>query len=272
MTKELSIAARDRGAGIAQERLDGVAYGRRLPVVAIEMIDVKNDLGDFLLCRAGAIAVEGAQHPALADALLTCQARVGRNSAAMQRREKSIDGLDSVEAVYAERNDRNGTFFSVNGVVDDLDALTVREGKAKCRVFITHRHVSPPQFGTIARDAGAEVNWCLGEHNNACVLLRKPEDRRFRRRCQGVDREIATPTAVEFARSVVREFREPRPTPENPRHKRRYGGAIPKPDRTLSARPDGHIPRNARSMRRVSSLILPSFCLSIWGIHDSRFG
>ena len=272
MTKELSIAARDRGAGIAQERLDGVAYGRRLPVVAIEMIDVKNDLGDFLLRRAVAIAVEGAQHPALAGALLTCQPCVGRNSAAMQRREKSIDGLDSVEAIYAERNDRNGIYFSVNGAVDDLKRLPIRESEAKCSVIVAHRRVSPPQLGSIARDAGAEVNWRLGEHDDACVLLRKPEDRRFRRRCQGVDREIATPTAVECARSVVREFREPRPAPENPRHKRRYGGAIPRPDRTRSARPDGHIPRNARSMRRVSSLILPSFFLSLWGIHDSRFG
>ncbi|KGJ02966.1 hypothetical protein IT41_15765 [Paracoccus halophilus] len=84
MTKEFSIAARYHGAGIAQERLDGVAYGRRLPSVTVEMVDAKNDLGDFLLRGAGAIAVEGAQHPALAGALLTRQARVRGNGAAMQ--------------------------------------------------------------------------------------------------------------------------------------------------------------------------------------------
>lgn len=42
--------------------------------------------------------------------------------------ERRIDGFDPVEAVYAERNDRNGIFFSVDGVVNDLEGLTVREG------------------------------------------------------------------------------------------------------------------------------------------------
>ncbi len=200
MTKELSIAARDHGAGVPQERLDGVAGGRRLPVVAAEMVDVKNDLGDFLLRRAGAIAVEGAQHPALAGALLTCQSRVGRNGAAVQGREKSIDRFDPVEAVYAEGYGGDSNRLPVIGAVDDLETLPVSESKAKRCVIFAHRRIAAPWLGGSTCETSVEVRRGLGQYDDARVFLREPENGSVRRRCQGVDGEIVTPTAAEFAR------------------------------------------------------------------------
>lgn len=74
MTQEFSIAARNHDTGIAQQRLDTMTRGRRLPFVAAEMTDVEKDFSDFLLRRASSFSIEGAEHSALTGALLPGQA------------------------------------------------------------------------------------------------------------------------------------------------------------------------------------------------------
>ncbi len=124
MTKQLAVAARDHGAGIADQRLHGMARGRRLPFTAVERAKVENDLRDLLAGGAGAIAVEGLQHPSQSRPLLAGQARVRRNRAAMQGGEKTMDRFEPVQPVHVERHDRGGRR---NAVVDELKMLAVAE-------------------------------------------------------------------------------------------------------------------------------------------------
>lgn len=251
MTQEFSIAARDQGTGVAQERLDAMTRGRGLPFVAAEMPGVEKDFSDFLLRRASPFAVEGAEHSALTGALLTRQARVWRNGAAVQGGEKSVDGFDPVKALNTERDD--GSRPSIDGAVDDLETLSVPEGEAECCVVIADWRIVSPRLDRLRNGAGVECRRGLRQNDDAGVLLREPEDRRIRRRDQWIDGEIATPTAAGFVRSAVRGLHGQRPQLQSLRHRRRCGGAIPRPDRMRSTYPDGHIPKNARLMRRGSS-------------------
>ena len=70
MPEQAKIAARNQRAGIAQERLDGVASGSILPTGAIQAFGLKQDLRDILLGRAIAKPIDGAQHALRAGALL----------------------------------------------------------------------------------------------------------------------------------------------------------------------------------------------------------
>lgn len=70
MSKQAKIAARNKRAGIAQERLDGVACGSILPTGAIHAVGLKQNLRDILLGRAIAKPIGGAQHALRASALL----------------------------------------------------------------------------------------------------------------------------------------------------------------------------------------------------------
>ena len=177
MTKEFPISAGDHGFGIAQERLDLVTGLRRLPCVAVEVINAKYNLGHFLLRGAGPVAVKDAKHSALPGALLARQPHVGRNSPAVQGREKAIDGLDSVEALNAER-DRGGSMrVAVDEGVDDLEMLPASESEAICNPIVAHRRIAAPWFGRIAHRACIEVAGRPGQHDDARVLLRKPENR-----------------------------------------------------------------------------------------------
>lgn len=87
MTKQRPITARDHRAGVLEQGLDGMACRRLLPVVAIERSDAEHDLRDFLLRRAGAIAVDALEHSSLSCALLLRQPRVGWNGPAVKGRE-----------------------------------------------------------------------------------------------------------------------------------------------------------------------------------------
>ncbi|CDN94524.1 hypothetical protein SAMN05892877_12528 [Rhizobium subbaraonis] len=124
MTEEFSISARDHGFGITQERLDLVTDLRRLPFVAVETIDAEDDLGDFLLRRAGPVSVKGAKHSALPHALLACQPRVGGNCPAVQSRKEAIDGFDPIEALYAEWDGGDRCNAGLDDVVRDLETFT----------------------------------------------------------------------------------------------------------------------------------------------------
>ncbi len=251
MTQEFSIAASDHGTGVAQERLDAMTRGRSLPFVAAEMPDVEKDFGDFLLRRASPFTVEGAEHSALTGALLTRQARIRRDGPAVQGREKSIDRFDPVKAFDAERDD--GNRLPIDCAVDDLQALSVPESEAECSALIADWRIISPWLDRLRNGAGAEFRRGLRQDDDAGVLLREPEDGSIRRRDQRIDGEIATPTAAGFVRSAVRGLHGQRPQLQNLRHRRRCGGAIPRRDRMRSTYPDGHIPKNARSMRQGSS-------------------
>ncbi len=124
MTKQLAVAARDHGAGIADQRLHGMARGRRLPFAAVERAKVKNDLRDLLAGGAGAMAIEGLQHSPQSSPLLAGQARVGWNRATMQGGEKAMDRFEPIQPVHAERNDRGD---GRDAIMDQLKMLTVAE-------------------------------------------------------------------------------------------------------------------------------------------------
>lgn len=130
MTQEFTIAPSDHGAGIAQQRHDGVAGRGHLPLVARDAADAEDHLRDFQLGGTVTRTVEGLQHAARARPLLTGQASVRRNDAAMQRSEKATDGLQTIEAGNAERhhgNERNSTRCCVEA--QDLDLLGAVEVK-----------------------------------------------------------------------------------------------------------------------------------------------
>lgn len=136
MTKEFAVAARDHGPGIAQERFDAMPIRGSLPFVAGQAADIEENLSDFLLGRTSSGAVEGPEHSAMAVALLTCQARVGRNGTAMQGREETLNGFDPVEALDSERDDGDPGRGMRGRVIDDLDMLAVSEIQTKrCITF-----------------------------------------------------------------------------------------------------------------------------------------
>ena len=84
MPKQFAIATCDHGVGIADQCLYCMANGRCLPFAAVERADSENDLCDLASGRAGAMTVEGLQHPAQPRPLLAGQPCVGWNCAAMQ--------------------------------------------------------------------------------------------------------------------------------------------------------------------------------------------
>ena len=131
MTKEFAVAARDHGPGIAQERFDAMPIRTSLPLVAGKTTDIEENLSDFLLGRASSSSVEGPEHSAMAVTLLTRQARVGWNSAAMQGREETLNGFNPVEALDSERDDGDPGRRVRGGVIDDLDMLAVSEVQTK---------------------------------------------------------------------------------------------------------------------------------------------
>lgn len=136
MTQEFAVASRDHGPGIAQERFDAMPIRGNLPFVAGKTTDMKENLSDFLLGRASSGAVECPEHSAMAVTLLTCQARVGRNGAAVQGREEALNGFDPVEALDAERDDGDPGRGVRCRVIDDLNMLAVSEIQTKCCIAV----------------------------------------------------------------------------------------------------------------------------------------
>ena len=131
MTKEFAVAARDHGPGIAQERFDAVPIRGNLPFVAGKTTDLEENLSDLLLGRASSGSVEGPEHSAMAVALLTCQARVGRNGTAMQGREETLNGFDPVEALNSKRYYGDPGRGMRCPVIDDLNMLAVADIQTK---------------------------------------------------------------------------------------------------------------------------------------------
>ena len=234
--------------------------GRRcLPFIAIEGTDLKEGLSDFQLRCASSVSIEGLQHASEPNALLPGQAGIRRNCTAMQGGEQTPNGLDTVEAIKAERNHRDGDHVAAVGAVMDLEILPVAERETEISVGAVHPVEDTPDCRG-ATAATSEAQRGLGQHHDTGVLLRQPENGGVRGCDLGIDREIATPTADGCARSAVRGLRRKRPKPENLRHRHRSGEAIPMPGRMLSAHPDDRKPpKNARLMRQGPSQPPESF-------------
>ena len=106
MTKQVAIATRDHGAGIPEEACDDVAGGSGLPFITGEFADAEDDLGDLLLGRSGAISIDCLQHAPRAGQLLTREARVGWNGAAVKRGKQPSNGFHTIEPLHAEWDHR----------------------------------------------------------------------------------------------------------------------------------------------------------------------
>lgn len=138
MPEKFAIAARDHGACIADQRLDGMARGRGLPLAAFERTGSENDLANLPSGRAGAMTVEGLQHPAHACPLLAGQACVGRNRTTMQSGKKPICGFEAIEPIHTERDDR---CCGCDAIVNELKMLAVAEMKQQISVAVfSHRN------------------------------------------------------------------------------------------------------------------------------------
>ena len=108
MPEQAQVSARNKSAGLAQKRLDGVTGGRILPTGAIEAVGLEQDLRDVLLGSAVAIPIDGAQHALRAGALLRRYPCVGRDGAAMDRAKQAVQRFEPAEPVAVERNDGGG--------------------------------------------------------------------------------------------------------------------------------------------------------------------
>ena len=253
MTQQLSIAARDHGTRIAQQRLDGVAGCRCLPFVPCKRAGLQDNPRDFLLGGACPLTIEGPQHASQPCTLLSCQPRIGRDRTPMERREEPLNGLDPVETIESERDDRNRDHAAAGRTVENLNGLAVAELKAKLRIGTVCRRVGSPARRNAAKPI-TELRRRVHEQYDAGVFLRKPEDRSIWRVCQGIDREIATPIAAECARSAVRGLHAQRPKLQSRRHRLHCGATTPTPDRMPSIHPVARsLPKSARSMRQGSS-------------------
>lgn len=137
--------------------------------------------------------------------------------------------------------------------------LSIAEGDAEIPVGGLQQNVTSPDCRR-GMCAGSDARRGFGQNDDAGIYLWQPENRGIRRWGTGIDREIASPTAAEFVRSVGRGLHRQRLRLQNLRNRHRCDGAIPRRGRMLSTYPDGHIPpKNARSMRHGSSCPPESF-------------
>ena len=191
MTKQLAVAARDHGTGIPEQGFDRVANRGVLPLIAAQASDMKNDLSDILLRCAVSCPVEGLQHPARSCPLLPSQAGIRGNGSTMQRRQKAMDGLEAVEAFDAERHQSNQR-PGVPCEPQNLQSLPIPDVASEMVAML----VAPPTVqirmnGEIVR----QNHWRRSQNDGAGILLGQPDYRRCGRVTQGIDKEIAAPSA-----------------------------------------------------------------------------
>lgn len=105
-----------------------------LPFVTAKAVQIEEDLGNFLLGRTVADAVDRPQHALRSGALLFGQACVRGDGPPVKRGEKTIDGFEPIEPFDAER-DRGRQRLSSWGTVrqGDLGALALAEIKRRRR-------------------------------------------------------------------------------------------------------------------------------------------
>ncbi|MBP2277028.1 hypothetical protein H4W01_002409 [Sphingomonas sp. PL20] len=211
MTKQFAIAARDHGAGIREEVGHDVAGGGGLPFVTGEFADAQDHLGDLLLGCSGAMSIDRLQHAPRAGQLLTREARIGWNGAAVKGGEQPSDGFHAIEPLHAKRDHRYERRLcrSVSGK-RQVQALAVSQFMQDMRA-VFGRYLSE---GRAIRSDGC---WRRRQYNRSGIFLRKPEHLRLGGLESWGDREIAAPTVYRRVRSamVTREVRRNRA--DNPR-------------------------------------------------------
>jgi len=259
MSKQFSIAARDHGAGIPQERFHGMAGRGRLPFITAELADTEENLGDFLLGRAVAVTVECLQHAARPRSLLPGQSGICWNGTPVKRREKAADGLDAIKAIDAEWNERgNRRSADIDAVSQHLNMLSVAKVVEEVDALLSVTWIGALNDGLFAGVCHQQRGRAR-KYDDARILLRKPEYGSGGRSNQRIDREIATPNAAGSCPSAFAGRRRHVQAPQNRGRKRRFGGAIPRPDRMRSSpRHDRIPPRNATLTHLVSSRSSPS--------------
>lgn len=144
MTQEFSIAARDHEAGIAKKRFDGMPGRGCLPLITVEWADLEDDLCDFLLRCACAISVEGLQHAPKTPALLSGQACVRWNCAAMQSTEKTVHCLNAIKTAKVERNYRDSDCIGVGCAIEDLQILPTADRNPEIWIGTSGSEVDVP--------------------------------------------------------------------------------------------------------------------------------
>ena len=105
MTMESAISAGDQHEPILDQLPRGVALRRRLPFVAGQGYEGKEDPGDLPLTGTGTTPIDRPQHSLGPQQLLTRHARIGRNGSSMQRCQQPQDRFHPIETLDAERND-----------------------------------------------------------------------------------------------------------------------------------------------------------------------
>ncbi len=250
MTKQLAIAARDQGAGIPEQGLDGVARRGRLPLVAAKRRRLQKRPSDLLLRRAMTIAVDRLQHPAVAEALLWREPGIWRDGATEKRGEQAMDRFQSGEAVAIEQ-DQRGDRRCLPSISDvfELEALPVAEivgNEVRSRVGSSYQ-----ARGFAIRD---KMGRGRNEQDDAVVVLEGPEHRRTGWRAERIDREIAGPTVPGFGPVAVAGQMRSASAPRNPGHSRHSGEAIPRRDpRRIKFRHSDRPPPSASWTHLVSS-------------------
>lgn len=103
--QQSQITTIDHLPRIAQQRHDGEALRGALPLVPAHLWHLEDHLSNLAMGRPGLPPIMGLQHAFGAQALLTRQALVGRNSPSMDHGKKSIDAIEADEPVLIERHD-----------------------------------------------------------------------------------------------------------------------------------------------------------------------
>ena len=155
MPEQAQVSARNQRAGLAQERLDGVAGGRILPTGAIEAVGPEQDLRDILLGRAVATPIDRAQHALRAGTLLRRYPCVGRDGAAMDRGKQAVQSFEPAEPVAVEWNDGGGTR---GGRRQDLQPFAITEIEQRVNAFrVDLRYYSAWQLTAVS--VPIEAGW-----------------------------------------------------------------------------------------------------------------
>lgn len=203
MTKQFAIAARDHGEAILDQVRGRVAFRRGLPVVAPDGLEPEDHFGDLPLACAGAVPVDRLQHAPSADQLLTREARVGRNGAAVQGGQKPADGFHAVEALDSER-DHGHEWLACRSVSGkrQVQALPVAQVVQDVKaVFggVIQRSAGPQEGRAIRSNGGRRQR----QYHRSGIFFRKPEYLRLGGLQSRGDKEIATPIACRRARSAM---------------------------------------------------------------------
>lgn len=128
MTQQASIAASDHGEAAAHKFHGGEPARGCFPGFIGKVARAEQCRGDLAVAGTAKTPVHGLQHPSRTVTLLSCQPRVGRDRAAMERTQEAGDGLEPIEPVGAERDDGRRAFVCAHaGEEEDLKPFAVFE-------------------------------------------------------------------------------------------------------------------------------------------------